>query len=175
VLPPHPPVLIVNSIPDHASFPMIDHDTINGWVGIVRSVVGAVLVMLSFSLAKSWAMAAPGMTADFNDVFGLALFAASALAAGWLLVKYRRGMGKGPARDHDGPKPAGSTGDNGDASESGERYATLRWFVRIGGVASAIVLTALVVGKPVLVIHVVALGMVAIAFALILILTPRGL
>ena len=154
---------------------MIDHYAFNGWLGIVRSVVGATLVMLSFSLAKSWAMATPGMTADFTNVFGFGLLAASTLAAGWLFVKYRRGIGKGPAEGLDGPKPAGSTQDGGDASESGERLATLRWFARIGGVASAIVLTALVVGKPVLVIHLVALGMVAIAFALILILTPRGL
>lgn len=154
---------------------MIDHYAFKGWVGIVRSVVGATLVMLCFALTKSWGMATPGAAPDFNDALGLSLFAVSALAAGWLFVKYRRGIGKGPADGLDGPKPASSTQDGDEASETGERYATLRWFLRIGGVASAIVLTALVVGKPVLVIHVVALGMVAIAFALILILTPRGL
>jgi hypothetical protein len=117
----------------------------------------------------------PRISADFPDVFALILLAASTLAAAWLFVRYRRTRGGSQADDGGVARLAGSPQGRDEVSDTAERYATLRWLVCFGTVASAVALTALIVGDPILVLNAVALALVAIAFLLIVILVPRGL
>ena len=99
----------------------------------------------------------------------------STLAAGWFIVRHRRGPDGSAADDARVVKLAAPPLNRGDVLDTAEDRTALRWLVRIGAAASAVVLTALLVDDPFFVIIAVALTMAAIALLLIVILVPRGL
>jgi hypothetical protein len=148
---------------------------------VVPLAAGAVLFLSGLFWSRPWWMVVPESPIGFNASIGIALFAVSAFAAGWVFLRFRGVIGNNPAGNHEDSQPVVSTSDepsvqsNGVEIEAGDRCEASQWLVRIGCVASAVILTALLIGDPVLVINVLALAMTAIAFVLILILVPRGL
>jgi Flp pilus assembly protein TadB len=159
---------------------------VNRSVSLMRNNVflfalGALIILLSLSLLSSLRNELPGQWTIFNDPFSLALSAASVLAGGWLLLRYRRGGGR---RHHAGSATAQTIGSasaelsvnsNGLSAETDDESAAFPWLSRLFCAILAVVLIALVTGDPVMVVHVLALGMVVIGFVLIIFLVPRGL
>jgi hypothetical protein len=116
-----------------------------------------------------------------NDPFLIALCVASAVAAGWFFRRYRGRGDRTPTIGNDLTIPIQSVSADPSAlgkereSRSTDDHETLRWLIRVGCVASAVVLAGLVTGNLPAVIVTVALAEVVIAFVLIVVLVPRGL
>lgn len=135
---------------------------------VTSLVVGAVFVLLG--LLWIWSVQAHSpkqLFAIFDHPFLIALCVASAVAAGWLLRRYRGGSVAVPAD----PSARGSERE----PVSAEDDETRTWLVRLGCVASAILLAGLLIGNLAAVIVAVALAEVVIAFVLMALLMPRGL